>query len=129
MERRNDFTRSCIDMGMVRKARCGQKMAFARSLHIWRLKFIFVCHIWLWYKCLSPMHSLKWKPNRLLDNKKQSCCSFCRWLCETNVLVEISQISNQSGLLPSNPWAWLMFLVLVSSLLKCKSFFMDCSRA
>ena len=34
-------------MGMVRKARCGQKMAFARSLHIWRLKFIFVCHIWL----------------------------------------------------------------------------------
>jgi len=52
MERRNDFARSCIDMGMVRKVRCGQKIAFARSGHIWLLKFIFVCHIWL----LMQMH-------------------------------------------------------------------------
>ena len=44
-------------MGMVRKVRCGQKIAFARSGHIWLLKFIFVCHIWLLVQCLSPMHA------------------------------------------------------------------------
>ena len=63
-----------------------------------------------WYNCLSPMHASNGSQAGLWTTKKQSCCSFCRWLCETNGLAEISQISNQSGLLASYPWAWLMFL-------------------
>ena len=56
------------------------------------------------------MHASNGSQAGLWTTKKQSCCSFCRWLCETNGLAEISQISNQSGLLASYPWAWLMFL-------------------
>ena len=76
MERRNDFTRSCIDMGMVRKVRCGQKIAFARSGHIWLLKFIFVCHVWLLVQMSVTNARFKWKPSRPLDNKKTKLLLF-----------------------------------------------------
>ena len=99
MERRNDFTRSCIDMGMVRKVRCGQKIAFARSGHIWLLEFIFVCHIWLLVQMSVTNARFKWKPSRPLDNKKNKAAALF-----------VAGLSNPSGLLASYPWAWLMFL-------------------
>ena len=85
MERRNDFTRSCIDMGMVRKVRCGQKIAFARSGHIWLLKFIFVCHIRLLVQMSVTNARFKWKPSRPLDNKKTKLLLFLSLAYQTHL--------------------------------------------